>query len=224
MPRYVRVDSESYWFVEDPGRCWTSGLWPRRSGLEALEYDYPTAHGAGATPVPIPNTEVKPRIGDGTAGFPGGRVARRWDPLGAPEPCGGFRGVLPGRLGSQVWLPLLVALLAAAAGAGGPPAGGAGSLELRSPAFPPGSPIPRRYTCEGADRSPPLRWTRVPDGTRSFVLILDDPDAPDPRAPRAPWVHWVLFNLPPTVRELPEGVSRASLPSGARLGRNDWRR
>jgi Raf kinase inhibitor-like YbhB/YbcL family protein len=71
------------------------------------------------------------------------------------------------------------------------------TLRLSSPAFADGSPIPAKYTCEGADISPPLVWSGIPDGARSLVLIVDDPDAPDPRAPKAIWVHWVVYSLPP---------------------------
>ncbi|HVS59763.1 MAG TPA: hypothetical protein VHE82_03605, partial [Gemmatimonadaceae bacterium] len=53
-------------------------------------------------------------------------------------------------------------------------------FKLSSPAFAPNGPIPSKYTCEGADISPPLEWSDPPDGTRSFALIVDDPDAPDP--------------------------------------------
>ena len=59
-------------------------------------------------------------------------------------------------------------------------------------------------------------------GTKSFVLIVDDPDAPDPRAPKTTWVHWVLYDLPAACDHLPEGVG--TLPSGTRDGTNDWKR
>jgi Raf kinase inhibitor-like YbhB/YbcL family protein len=98
------------------------------------------------------------------------------------------------------------------------------ALELTSSAFVQGGEIPARYTCEGEDVSPPLAWTGVPQGARSLVLIVDDPDAPDPEAPKTTWVHWVLFNLPPGVRELPGAVSNDGLPAGTRVGRNDWKR
>lgn len=97
-------------------------------------------------------------------------------------------------------------------------------LTLVSPAFAHQGDIPRRYTCEGDDLSPPLSWSDVPEGTRSFALVVDDPDAPDPAAPQMTWVHWVLFNLPSTVHELPEGVTRETLPAGTKEGRNDWKR
>ncbi len=71
------------------------------------------------------------------------------------------------------------------------------ALTLRSGAYANGGSIPARYTCEGEDISPLLEWSGVPEGTRSLVLLIEDPDAPDPRAPRMIWVHWVVFNIPP---------------------------
>jgi Raf kinase inhibitor-like YbhB/YbcL family protein len=96
-------------------------------------------------------------------------------------------------------------------------------MHLMSPAFPNGQPIPRQHTCEGADTSPPLEWTGVPGATRSFALIVDDPDAPDPQAPKMTYVHWVLYNIPASTTRLVEGASRA-LPAGTREGKNDWKR
>jgi len=95
------------------------------------------------------------------------------------------------------------------------------AITLASGAFRPNQPIPARYTCDGEDVSPPLTWTGVPAGTRSLALIIDDPDAPDPKHPRQVWVHWVLYNLPPDATGLAEA---AALPSGAKVGRNDWQR
>jgi Raf kinase inhibitor-like YbhB/YbcL family protein len=97
-------------------------------------------------------------------------------------------------------------------------------MQIVSSAFSEGQPIPRPYTCEGADTSPPLAFGAVPAGTKSLVLIVDDPDAPDPAAPRTTWVHWLLYNLPPTSTGLPEGVARGGLPAGTLEGLNDWRR
>lgn len=97
-------------------------------------------------------------------------------------------------------------------------------LTLSSTAFTHQGPIPKQYTCEGDDVSPSLAWTDPPAGTKSFALIVDDPDAPDPKAPRMTWVHWVLYNLPATASSLPEAVTRASLPAGTKEGANDWRR
>ena len=84
--------------------------------------------------------------------------------------------------------------------------------------------IPAKYTCEGEDLSPPLKWEGLPEHTRSLVLIVDDPDAPDPRAPRMTWVHWVLYNLPPDATGLPEGLKSGSLPAGTAEGLNDGKR
>ncbi len=95
-------------------------------------------------------------------------------------------------------------------------------MQLTSAAFADNGAIPKRHTCQGDDRSPPLAWSGVPGGARSLALIVDDPDAPDPQAPKMTWVHWVLYNLPPDAKELPEGAR--SLPDGARQGKNDWGR
>ncbi|WP_245156359.1 YbhB/YbcL family Raf kinase inhibitor-like protein [Agrilutibacter solisilvae] len=97
------------------------------------------------------------------------------------------------------------------------------SLQLTSSAFVANGDMPRQLTCEGGDRSPPLAWSVVPVDTKSFALIVDDPDAPDPAAPQRTWVHWVVYNLPADVAALEEGAS-TQLPTGARDGRNDWGR
>jgi Raf kinase inhibitor-like YbhB/YbcL family protein len=94
-------------------------------------------------------------------------------------------------------------------------------MELVSPAFAPKGEIPTRYTCEGEDLSPPLRWSGVPAAARSLALVVDDPDAPDPRAPKRTWVHWVLYAIPPTATGLDEGAGPDELPAGTRVGRND---
>ena len=81
-------------------------------------------------------------------------------------------------------------------------------------AFAEGQPIPTKYACDGADISPPLKWTNVPTGAKSLALICDDPDAP-----AGVWVHWVLYDLPPTVTELPERVpTTETIPDGAKQG------
>lgn len=98
------------------------------------------------------------------------------------------------------------------------------ALTLKSSAFGNGDTIPSRFTCQGEDISPPLAWTGVPETARSLVLIVDDPDAPDPKAPRMTWVHWVLYNIPPDVSVLAEGIVSAALPPGTGEGRNDWNR
>ncbi|MDP2810950.1 MAG: YbhB/YbcL family Raf kinase inhibitor-like protein [Rhodocyclaceae bacterium] len=98
------------------------------------------------------------------------------------------------------------------------------SLILTTLAFAHLGAIPAKYTCEGADVSPPLAWSNLPAGTKSLALILDDPDAPDPAAPRTTWVHWVLYNIPPTAASLPEAVRPVGLPEGTQEGMNDWKR
>jgi Raf kinase inhibitor-like YbhB/YbcL family protein len=98
------------------------------------------------------------------------------------------------------------------------------ALELTSSAFAHHGSIPARYTCEEADRSPPLTWSGVPVGAKSLVLIVDDPDAPDPAAPKMTWVHWILYNLPAKDGSLPEAITPAALPAGTREGLNDWKR
>ena len=98
------------------------------------------------------------------------------------------------------------------------------ALTLTSPAFLEGGSIPARYTCEGDDVSPPLRWEGADGSARSLVLIVDDPDAPDPKAPKRTWVHWVLYNLPPKNPVLEEAVKPADLPAGTEGGVNDWKR
>ena len=98
------------------------------------------------------------------------------------------------------------------------------SFTLSSPAFAAGTPLDPRFTCDGAEVSPPLQWSGVPAQAKSLALIVDDPDAPDPAAPQRTWVHWVLYDLPADADGLPEGVSAAQLPAGTRQGRNDWKR
>jgi Raf kinase inhibitor-like YbhB/YbcL family protein len=90
-------------------------------------------------------------------------------------------------------------------------------MKLVSAAFTEGQPIPVIHSCDGGNRSPPLVWSEIPVTTRSFALIVDDPDAP-----RGTWIHWVLFNLPADAVELSPGVpSSPELKSGARQGVND---
>ena len=98
------------------------------------------------------------------------------------------------------------------------------TLTLESSAFADGEEIPRKHTCEGADVSPVLSWSGAPKGTRSYALVVDDPDAPDPAAPKMTWVHWVLYDIPADARGLREGVSPDALPRGTREGKNDWKR
>ena len=95
-------------------------------------------------------------------------------------------------------------------------------LNLTSPAFSDGGPIPRAHTCDGADMSPPLTITGVPDGAKELALIVDDPDAP-----AGVWTHWVLYKVPCTTSVLAPGIAKEaelSAPLGARQGANDSRR
>jgi Raf kinase inhibitor-like YbhB/YbcL family protein len=94
-------------------------------------------------------------------------------------------------------------------------------IAVESPEFRNGEPIPKKHTGEGPDVSPRLRWSGVPEGARELALVCEDPDAP--RA--EPWVHWVLYGLSPSIRELPEGVSKEARPAGpaAHQGPNDSR-
>lgn len=89
------------------------------------------------------------------------------------------------------------------------------TMEIRSRAFKEQELIPMKYTCNGDDISPPLEWSRVPEEAKSLVLICDDPDAP-----MGTWDHWVLFNLPPELEGLEEGVK--DFPEETKFGRNSW--
>ena len=98
------------------------------------------------------------------------------------------------------------------------------TLILTSTAFSHYQEIPRLYTCDGSDQSPPLNWSGVPGGCNSMALIVYDPDAPDPAAPKMTWVHWVLYNLPPDTTGLEAGIGGPDLPTGTLEGENDWHR
>jgi len=92
-------------------------------------------------------------------------------------------------------------------------------MRVTSTAFQQDGTIPKQYTGEGKDLSPPLAWSGAPANVKSFALICDDPDAPR----KDPWVHWVVFNVPGDVKELAEGASRsAELRAGATEGKNDF--
>jgi Raf kinase inhibitor-like YbhB/YbcL family protein len=95
------------------------------------------------------------------------------------------------------------------------------SINLSSSAFAEGAAIPEEYTCQGKDRSPPLKWSGVPSETKSLALIMDDPDAPI-----GTWVHWVLYDLAPSMTELPEGLSaKEHIAAGSgKEGVNDFKR
>ena len=98
------------------------------------------------------------------------------------------------------------------------------AFTLMSLAFDDGYDIPKKYTFDGENVSPPLAWSGVPAGAQSLVLIVDDPDAPDPAAPQRIWTHWLLYNIPPNETSLAEGVKAVDLPPGTKEGLNDWKR
>lgn len=110
----------------------------------------------------------------------------------------------------------VVGLRAAAAPTGSAPH----PLTVTTPAFVSGQPIPAKFTCAGADVSPRLRWSAVPDGTKSIAVICHDVDAPG-----GSWTHWVIYNLPARTTALPEHVpTTPTLGNGARQGLNDFKR
>lgn len=87
-------------------------------------------------------------------------------------------------------------------------------FSITSPHFSNNGSLPKKYSCEGDNVNPDLHWGPTPAGTKSYLLIVDDPDAPTPQ----PWVHWILFNIPADVTELQERVDVASL-QGAQQGK-----
>jgi Raf kinase inhibitor-like YbhB/YbcL family protein len=99
-----------------------------------------------------------------------------------------------------------------------PQGGQASAFDLKSHGFKAQGAIPSKYTCDGKDISPPLSWTGVPHGAKSFALICDDPDAP-----LKTWVHWVYFDIPPSENNLPEGISPDENPApGGTHGMNSF--
>ncbi|HEY5312931.1 MAG TPA: YbhB/YbcL family Raf kinase inhibitor-like protein [Pirellulales bacterium] len=114
------------------------------------------------------------------------------------------------------WISAII--VAAVCGTGGEPM----AMLLKSEAFADGAPIPKQYTVEGQDLSPPLAWDNVPANCQEMSLICDDSDAPS----KAPWVHWVLYKIPADVRQLAPGVpavARPQSPAGAVEGHNSWK-
>jgi Raf kinase inhibitor-like YbhB/YbcL family protein len=93
--------------------------------------------------------------------------------------------------------------------------GGVMAFTLTSSAFAAGKEIPKIYTCDGGDISPPLQWQDAPTGTQTFALIVDDPDAP-----AGTWDHWIIFNIPKLTTHFPEHLTK--LPQGALAGKNSW--
>jgi len=94
-------------------------------------------------------------------------------------------------------------------------------FRLHSSAFTHEAAIPARHTCDDVDLSPALEWTGAPAETRTFALLVDDPDAPDPAAPRRVWVHWIRYNIPGQTSGLEEGAGNRALQGGAREALTD---
>jgi Raf kinase inhibitor-like YbhB/YbcL family protein len=95
------------------------------------------------------------------------------------------------------------------------------TIQLTSPAFKEGEAIPKKFTGEGSDVSPPLEWADLPERTKELVLICDDPDAPT----EEPWVHWVIYKIPADIKGLKEGIPRKprlTEPPGTLQGKNSW--
>jgi len=92
-------------------------------------------------------------------------------------------------------------------------------MKLASSAFPDGAAIPRRFTCDGENLSPPLAWSEAPGGTRSFVLLCDDPDAP-----AGTWHHWAAYDIPPSQTALAAGDAQASAAGIFKQAVNDFRK
>lgn len=94
------------------------------------------------------------------------------------------------------------------------------TLRITTPQWKPGAPIPKRFTGDGEDVSPPLHFEGIPPGTKAFALVCDDPDAPV-----GTWVHWVIYDIPGVAKGLAEGVAKDPvLPDGSRQGKNSWNR
>jgi len=103
----------------------------------------------------------------------------------------------------------------------GPGGTEAGTLTVRSTAFPAGKAIPPKHTADGEDVSPALSWAGLPAETKELAMICDDPDAPRAQA----WVHWVIYKIPADANALPEGVAQTdapAAPAGAMQGKNDF--
>ena len=98
---------------------------------------------------------------------------------------------------------------------------GNAAMKLTSSAFKHNNQLPKKYTCEGENVNPQLQWEGTPEATKSFALLVEDPDAPSAKSPRSegPWVHWIVFNIPAETTELKENVSVSAL--GAVQGMTD---
>ncbi len=95
------------------------------------------------------------------------------------------------------------------------------TISITSDAFSAGAAIPKKYTADGEDKSPPLAWTGIPQSAKDLALVCDDHDAPSAQ----PWVHWVIYNIPADTKSLGESIPRqanAPSPPGAVQGVNSW--
>ena len=95
------------------------------------------------------------------------------------------------------------------------------TFNLSSSVFDANASMPTKYTCEGANISPPLAWSGAPASTKSFALIVEDPDAPDPAKPTRVFSHWVAYNIPASATSLSENASKKGMPAGSVQGSND---
>jgi Raf kinase inhibitor-like YbhB/YbcL family protein len=92
------------------------------------------------------------------------------------------------------------------------------ALQVMSTAFADDQQIPTKYTCDGSNMSPPLKWTGVPAEATALALIVDDPDAPS-----GLFTHWLVYDIPAQTTELPEGVPpRPAMDGEGRQGVNDF--
>ncbi len=93
-------------------------------------------------------------------------------------------------------------------------------ISIASSAFGQGQRIPRQYTADGVDKSPPLSWSAAPEGTKSFALVCEDPDAPG-----GTWIHWIIYDIPANHTNLPDGMSKQpQLTDGSKQGTNSFHR
>ncbi len=114
----------------------------------------------------------------------------------------------------------MIALAGGCSNADAKAKGGKMTIQITSSAFTQGQPIPKKYTGDGVDVSPPLAWSNLPTGVKELALICDDPDAPN-----GDWVHWVLYKIPADTKGLPEAVPttpKLKEPAGALQGKNSW--
>ncbi len=91
-------------------------------------------------------------------------------------------------------------------------------MKITSPAFQTGEEMPAKFTCDGENISPPLNFEEVPEGTRSLVLIMDDPDVPEHIRSDRMWDHWVVFNIPPETTGVAEGEEPPGVPGAGTAG------